>query len=335
MNLFALAEDAANRGEPFALAVIAAVKGSSPQKQGAKALFYADGRIEGTLGGGCLEAEIQQRARHSLLTGKAERFELVLDHDFGWDDGLICGGKVCGLILPHAASAAALWQRLARRAETLTWGVREDFTLDLLAPEQASGPAWLFQETVSPACALWIAGAGHVGQAVAALALRLDFEVTVFDDRPALADSRFFPPGTRIRVDYWQKMLAAPLPPQPTFGLIVTRGHQHDALALRHWIHRPFVFLGMIGSSRKKRLIFDGLIQEKLATTEQLARVACPVGLEILAQSVEEIALSIMAQFVRQRGQTVHGRAVRHGASALAPSPALCDTHEARAAAFT
>src|ERR1700752_674671 len=91
--------------EPFALGLISSIKGSSPQKQGAKALFFADGRIIGTLGGGCLEAEIQDRARRALRTQIPAAFELVLDHDFGWDDGLICGGKVTGLILPRAGEA--------------------------------------------------------------------------------------------------------------------------------------------------------------------------------------------------------------------------------------
>src|SRR6266699_3456813 len=80
-------------GQPFALGIISGIKGSSPQKKGAKALFLADGRIQGTLGGGCLEAEIQDRARRALLNQAPASFELVLDHDFGWDDGLICGGK--------------------------------------------------------------------------------------------------------------------------------------------------------------------------------------------------------------------------------------------------
>src|SRR3989454_12459507 len=100
----ALAE-AARSGEPVALGIISGVKGSSPQKVGAKALFYNDGRIKGTMGGGCLEAEIQQRAIQSLRTGKASTFDLLLDHDFGWDDGLICGGKVYGLIVPNAQEA--------------------------------------------------------------------------------------------------------------------------------------------------------------------------------------------------------------------------------------
>src|ERR1700678_2987912 len=106
---------AARSDEAAAMGIITEVKGSSPQKVGAKALFYADGRIVGTMGGGCLEAEIQDRARQALVTGKPEVFDLVLDHDFGWDDGLICGGRVGGLILPQIDSAAAIWTELARR----------------------------------------------------------------------------------------------------------------------------------------------------------------------------------------------------------------------------
>lgn len=291
-------------GQPFALGIISGIKGSSPQKKGAKALFFADGRIQGTLGGGCLEAEIQDRARRALLSGVPATFELVLDHDFGWDDGLICGGKVCGLILPRAAEAQDLWQTVARCDRPVTWGVRSDFTVGLVPANSAE--EWLYQETVVPPCALWIAGSGHVAQAVAPMAQQLDFQVTIFDDRPALANGHHFPKSTRFRVGYWEELLQEESPSVPGFGLIVTRGHQHDALVLRNWIHRPFTFLGMIGSRRKARLIFTQFVEEKIATPEQIAKVACPVGLEIQAQSVPEIAVSIIAQFVQVRAATVY-----------------------------
>src|SRR3954452_19618380 len=117
-------------GQPFAMGIISGIKGSSPQKKGAKALFFADGTIKGTLGGGCLEAEIQDRARRALLTKEPSMFELVLDHDFGWDDGLICGGKVLGLILPNAQNkGCAFWSELARRHRALTWGITDDFAV--------------------------------------------------------------------------------------------------------------------------------------------------------------------------------------------------------------
>ena len=306
--LAALAE-----GEPFALGIICGIKGSSPQKQGAKALFFADGRIVGTLGGGCLEAEIQDRARRALLTGQPATFDLVLDHDFGWDDGLICGGKVQGVILPRAAETGDIWREVARREATRTWGVLKDFSIGWVerAGSETGAPSgsdheWLYQETVSPPCALWIAGSGHVAQAVAPMALQLDFEVTVFDDRPTFASRQFFPEAARLRVGAWDELLREPLPPKPVFGLVVTRGHQRDALVLARWILQPFAFLGMIGSRRKARLIFDQFIEDKIASREHLAEVACPVGLDIDSRTVPEIAVSIVAQLVQKRARTMN-----------------------------
>src|SRR5438034_943959 len=147
----ALAEAARER-EPVALGIISGVKGSSPQKVGAKALFYNDGRIKGTLGGGCLEAEIQQRAIQSLRTGKAETFDLLLDHDFGWDDGLICGGKVFGVILPNAQKAGEkFWNELAERETSLSWGVKKNFSIAGVPSRSPTySPAFLYKETVTP-----------------------------------------------------------------------------------------------------------------------------------------------------------------------------------------
>jgi len=315
----ALAE-AARRSEPVALGIISGVKGSSPQKVGAKALFYNDGRIKGTLGGGCLEAEIQQRAIKSLRTGKPETFDLLLDHDFGWDDGLICGGKVFGVILPNAQKAGSkFWQELADRKHSQSLGVKKDFAITSarspslthsLTHSLTRPPSFLYRETVAPPCVLWIAGAGHIAQAVAPLAVQLDFSVTVFDDRPALANHQYFPREVKLEAEVWEKLLALPLPGAPSFALIVTRGHRHDALVLKDWIHKPFLFLGMIGSSRKARTIFEHFTAEKIATPQDLKRVACPVGIKIRSQSVEEIAVSIMAQFIEKRAELVYEKRV-------------------------
>jgi xanthine dehydrogenase accessory factor len=76
---------------------------------------------------------------------------------------------------------------------------------------------------------------------------------------------------------------------------------------LKDWVQKPFLFLGMIGSARKARIIFEHFRDEKIATPKQLKRVACPVGIQIKSQSVEEIAVSIMAQFIEKRAELVHG----------------------------
>lgn len=285
--------------QPFALALIAGTKGSSPQRAGAKAIFFADGKITGTLGGGCLEAEVQARALTALKTGQPAGFEMVLDHDFGWDDGLICGGSVSGVILPQAAQSAALWRELASTTAPICWGVKKDFSIGRVAAGDTS--EWLYQETVAPPVELWIAGSGHVAQAVAPLALQLDFAVTVFDDRAELANHQCFPSATRLQVGGWHELLKIPPPGAPAFGLVVTRGHQHDALVLSEWVRFPFAFLGMIGSRRKARIMREQFLKQNLATAEQFDRIACPVGLDIAAVGTHEIAVSVMAQFIQQR----------------------------------
>jgi xanthine dehydrogenase accessory factor len=87
----------------------------------------------------------------------------------------------------------------------------------------------------------------------------------------------------------------------PAFGLVVTRGHQHDALVLSEWIRFPFAFLGMIGSRRKARIMREQFIQQKIATPEQFDRIACPVGLDIAAVGTHEIAVSVIAQLIQKR----------------------------------
>lgn len=323
-DIFQALADAARRGESVALGIIIGAKGSSPQKVGAKAIFHADRRIEGTLGGGCLEAEAQRLALHSLRDGQARTFDLVLDHDFGWDDGLICGGKVFGVIIPDAQKVGEnFWNELAERKSTLTWSVTKDFAIALVSeggviqrPDLGTRRArpsesdFLYGETVTPPCALWIAGSGHIAQAVAPLASQLDFAVTVFDDRAELANHEFFPAKTAMRVGNWGELCETAFPGTPTFGLIVTRGHKHDALVLETWIHRPFVFLGMIGSSRKARTITEHFVKKQIATPEEIQRVACPVGIKIRSQSVPEIAVSIMAQYIEKRAELVYAKQI-------------------------
>jgi len=252
----------------------------------------------------------------ALKTGRPETFELVLDHDFGWDDGLICGGKVFGVILPNAQNLGEkFWSELAARDIPKAWGIKANFSVaradsTIQRINDSTAADWLYTETITPPCALWVAGSGHIAQAVAPLALQLDFAVTIFDDRPELANHDFFPKEVSLRTGHWGELCAAPFPNVPTFGLIVTRGHKHDALVLESWIHRPFQFLGMIGSSRKARTIAEHFVQKKIATTEEVARVACPVGIKIRSQSIMEIAVDIIAQYIDKRAELVNEKRV-------------------------
>ena len=305
-DIFSTLAAAAKSKSKVALGILTRVNGSSQQKLGAKAVFHSDGTITGTLGGGCLEAEAQRLALQALRDNKPQTFELVLDHDFGWDDGLICGGKVFGVIIPNAQDVGEVfWDNLALRDTPKTWGVKSDFSL-ARPGFQPSTLNFLYTETITPPCALWIAGSGHIAQAVAPLALQLDFAVSIFDDRPELANHRLFPRDVSLHVGHWEHILNTTFATTPTFGLIVTRGHKHDALVLETWIHRPFRFLGMIGSARKARTITEHFVKNNIATAEAVSRVACPVGINIRSQSVMEIAVDIMAQFIDKRAVQLH-----------------------------
>src|SRR4051812_17344475 len=82
----------AENDETVALCTVVATRGSTPQSAGAKMLVLRDGKTLGTLGGGCVEAEVRQQALKLLEMREAKLLEFRLDHDYGWDDGLICGG---------------------------------------------------------------------------------------------------------------------------------------------------------------------------------------------------------------------------------------------------
>ncbi len=162
----------------------------------------------------------------------------------------------------------------------------------------AAGRGWIYLEPRLPAPRLLIAGAGHVGRAVARLGAFLGFAVQVFDDRPEFATSARFPEAERIIVGDPAVELGRASIDGGTFVVIVTRGHRHDAAALRACIRRPAAYLGMIGSARKVGLLRDEFLVRSWASEAQWARVHTPIGLPIGSRTVEEIAVSIAAELV-------------------------------------
>src|SRR5271156_4187408 len=95
------------QGQDCVYCSVVETRGSTPQKAGAAMLVFSDGSQRGTLGGGCVEAEVKQRALRVLAAGQGqpEVFTFCLDDNYGWDDGLICGGRMTILADPLALSA--------------------------------------------------------------------------------------------------------------------------------------------------------------------------------------------------------------------------------------
>lgn len=159
-------------------------------------------------------------------------------------------------------------------------------------------------EPIVPDPRLLIVGGGHIGRALAAEAFRLGFETTVLDDRPECTDAALHPNGVATRCGgIAEEVGSFPIGPD-TYIAIVTRGHRHDAEALAACVRSPAAYIGMIGSRRKVALLFEELIRSGRATAEELDRVCAPIGLDLGAVTVPEIAVSIAAQLVsvRRRG---------------------------------
>jgi xanthine dehydrogenase accessory factor len=149
---------------------------------------------------------------------------------------------------------------------------------------------------------LFIVGGGHVGQAVARLAAETDFDVWVTDDRPSFVGPDRFPTASRRLVGdigATLQQLAPTLGPS-TYCLIVTRGHAHDEEALYHLAGTAAGYVGMIGSKRKIRLIYEDLLAKGVSPAA-LARVHAPLGFDIGSQTVPEIAVSIVAELIAAR----------------------------------
>ena len=327
-------------GLKCALCTLVSTRGSTPQEAGAKLLVFPDGKTAGTIGGGCVEAEVRRRALQALDSGSPQVMDFVLDHDFGWDDGLICGGRMDVFVDVLDEQSAGIFQELRNRVEAKSpvvlgsfikgenagakflYAAEENELIGLEGGESsedirkaarssrtanetsllpvAESEDQVFLEPHLPKPTLLIAGAGHVGQALAHQGQLLDFEVVVVDDRETFANPDVLPDADKIIVDDIPRGLKEFPVDEDTYIVIVTRGHLHDQDALFSVIDRPAAYKGLIGSRRKIRMIFDEF--KRLGVDEELMRnVYAPIGLDIASVTVPEIALSIAAQLVLVR----------------------------------
>jgi xanthine dehydrogenase accessory factor len=158
----------------------------------------------------------------------------------------------------------------------------------------------VFFEVLRPEPRLIIAGAGYVAQALARLTANLDFRTVVVDDRRDLADPQAF--GSKVQLLFGDipQTIRELEPDEGSWIVIVTRGHHLDKDALRAALESNAAYIGMIGSPSKVKHIFKDLQKEGI-TRERLAQVHAPIGLDLGAETPDEIALSIAAEMVMLR----------------------------------
>ncbi|MBI3243933.1 MAG: XdhC family protein [Chloroflexi bacterium] len=255
-SLFASLAELERSGDSAALCTIIREHGSVPRHVGSKMIVFADGRIEGTVGGGEMESRVIREAQAALREGSTRIIAYKLSDPKAGDPG-VCGGEM-----------------------------------------------EIFVEPIQPQPTLLVIGGGHVGKALVHLGKWLGFRVALSDDRP-----EFCSPDSVPGADVYLPVSMAELPRQfkfnsQTYIVMPTRGLPFDVDGLPYLLDLPHAYLGVIGSRRRwleavKRMEANGVAADKLAG------VHAPMGLELNAETPEEIALSILAEIVMlKRGGT-------------------------------
>lgn len=244
---------------PAALATVVSTKGSTPAKVPARMVVRQDGTTVGTVGGGCVEADVIRAARDAMDTGDAKTLRFHLAGEEAERTGIACGGIVEIMVEPLEEPRAI------------------------------------------------IVGAGHVGQAVSRLAAQVGFRVTVVDDRPDFANEARFPEADEIVVaDIPELARSVRVGPQ-SYVLVMTRAHAYDFDVLLWALETPARYIGVLGS-KSKRLTFMKDLEKRGLSGSGLPEIHMPIGLDLGAETVDEIAISIVAELIagRRRASAVH-----------------------------
>lgn len=145
-----------------------------------------------------------------------------------------------------------------------------------------------------------LAGAGHVSLFVARLAKMVGFSITLIDDRPEFANYQRFPEADNILITDFKQAFEQLEISQNSYILIITRGHLHDKTVLQHALGTNASYIGMIGSTKKRNIIYKALMDEGFSKND-LEKVYSPIGIDINAETPEEIAVSIVGELIKKR----------------------------------
>lgn len=324
---------ALERGEPAVLGAIVRRSGSAPRTSGARMLVLADGTLVGSVGGGAVEGACHARAKELFVNSNAyAELSFELSASAAAEEGMICGGAVSVLLHTVEPAEVARFQQLrgyyraGERPVLLTMLPHGDMPPRLLTlgpgedsdvPDElkakvsgrnrrtpfsiSHGGQEIFVEPLVHPGTVHLVGAGHVALATAHLAAYAGFEVVVMDDRPEFASAERYPQARQVRVlENFDTCL--PKLGSDDYVVIVTRGHLHDRDVLAQALRTKAGYIGMIGSSKKRKAVYASLQREGFTETD-LERVYSPIGLAIGADTPAEIGVSIVAELVKVRAE--------------------------------
>lgn len=330
--LFTAVFDSLCRGEAAVLCSLIRSDGSTPRGAGAGMAVFRGGSIVGTVGGGAVEYACIRHAE-SVFDQKTSLIEtFTLTHNADRDIGMICGGSVTvffSYLSPDDAALRTLLDEILsayseRRAAWLvtriiphepaqmglfdkTRGLRflPDADADAVsrlacAGAVLSGDESLYVEPLVSAVTAYVFGGGHVAAALVPVITKLGFPVVLVEDRAEFADAARFPDAIERIVtpfpDAFEKLAVT----ADDYVIIMSRGHQGDYELIRQALKTDAYYIGVIGSRKKIESTNNRLRAEGFGDSD-LARLHTPIGLPILAETPEEIAVSIAAELILTR----------------------------------
>ncbi len=295
-------------GGESVLATLAAASGSSYRRPGARLLLMGDGTRVGSISGGCLEEDVLARARRVFASGEAETvvYDTTSENDLVWGVGLGCHGVVTVLLEklpPRPGWAVTLAENFAARRPTdlaVTYQSARPAELGtrlVTSAFPAAGDVALFHHKISPPTALVVFGAGDDAQPLARLANELGWHVTIADPRAAFATRERFPTAASLVVGPAAQLVDRTSPDSSALVVVMTHHYVHDVPLLRDLLARPLAYLGLLGPRKRAERILSDLARDGFAASPaQASRLHAPVGLDLGADSPEQVALAILAE---------------------------------------
>jgi xanthine dehydrogenase accessory factor len=332
--------------EPIAVATVIQTWGSSPRRAGAKMALTPDGKITGSVSGGCVEGAVFEAGVDVLQADRPQLLHFGVADETAWEVGLACGGSIDIFVKPldteffnalHSvlsSDQAAVSATVVRGADELLGRemlVRDDGTvtgsidpsldlqvLDLANEILAQGESRrvklnedteIFLEAILPPPTLIAVGGVHITIALMALAKTLGYRTAVVDPRSAFGNETRFPNVDQL-IQAWPQEAFDRLPiTRSTAIAMLTHDPKLDDPALTIALPSQAFYVGALGSKTTQAKRRQRLLDEGL-TEEQLDRLHGPIGLNIGAGTPEEIAMSIMAEIVAARNHVAVSKQV-------------------------
>ena len=299
-KIFDEASNWENTGTEMALAIVLKTWGSSPRQPGSMMLIREDGHLVGSVSGGCVEGAVIVGSRQIMKENKTEVMEFGVADEDAWSVGLSCGGKISVFVCPRNRIEEGLFQKLCNVKNS-----RESIILECdtqkgsisIINDKATENENVFNIKVTAKPRLLIVGAVHISQYLIPMAKEAGFDVLLIDPRSHFGTSERFP-EVEVSNDWPDEALKKVKLSDKDRLVTLTHDPKIDDPALQIALASPLFSICCLGSkrthaARKNRLLNSGI------TEQQFDRIHGPAGLDINAKTPAEIAVSILAELIK------------------------------------